>query len=198
MRRIGVLMGVGDAEGQLRALILRRALQELGWIEGNNITIEVRLAGGASTKDFTQDVTKAASSIGVQLEIAQAGDSREIELAFAELVGRIDALIVAPDTLFAHRRVQIVTLATRHGIPAIYAVREYVEHGGLMSYGPSVPEMYRQLAIYTSRILKGDKPADCPVMQASKFELVINLPTARALGLEVPPSLLARADEVIE
>jgi ABC-type uncharacterized transport system substrate-binding protein len=153
----------------------------------------------ATTEAFIKDLTAAASAIGVQLEVAQARDSREIEAAFATLVrNKADGLMIAPDTFFAHRSVQIVTLATRHGIPAIYTVREYVSHGGLMSYGPSVPAMYRQLAVYASRILKGGKPADLPVVQPSNFDLVINLPTARALGLEVPPTLLARADEVIE
>src|SRR6516225_5644639 len=111
---------------------------------------------------------------------------------------KTDALMVAPDTFFASRNVQIVTLATRHAIPSIYTVRAYVEHGGLMSYGPNVPDTYRQLAVYAARILKGDKPADLPVVQSTKLDLVINLPSARALGIEVPPMLLARADEVIE
>jgi ABC-type uncharacterized transport system substrate-binding protein len=138
-------------------------------------------------------------TLNVQFEIVQARDDREIEVAFATLArNKVDALMVAPDTFFASRNVQIVTFAKRHAIPAVYTVRAYVEHGGLMSYGPSVPDTYRQLAIYVGRILKGAKPVDLPVVQATKLDLVINLPTARALGLEVPPTLLARADEVIE
>jgi putative ABC transport system substrate-binding protein len=153
----------------------------------------------ATAEDFVKDFATAASTLGVQFEIAHARDSREIEIAFATLVrNKTDALMVAPDTFFASRNVQIVTLGTRHAFPAIYTVRAYVEHGGLMSYGPSVADAYRQLAVYTARILRGEKPADLPVVQSTKLDLVINLPTARALGLDVPPMLLARADEVIE
>jgi len=153
----------------------------------------------ATTEDFIKDFTAAAAALNVQFEIVHARDSREIEVAFTTLArNKADALMVAPDTFFASRNVQIVTLATRHAIPAVYTVRAYVEHGGLMSYGPSVPDSYRQLGVYVGRILKGEKPADLPVMQSTKLDLVINLPTARALGLDVPPTLLARADEVIE
>jgi putative ABC transport system substrate-binding protein len=152
-----------------------------------------------TAEDFTKDVTAAASIVGIKLEIVHARDSREIDTAFAALAhNKVEAVMVAADTLFSNRRVQIVTLATRHAIPAIYTVRAYVENGGLMSYGPSVPDTYRQLAIYAARILKGEMPADLPVVQANKFDLVINLPTAHALGLTFPPSLLAIANEVIE
>ena len=145
------------------------------------------------------DVVAAASSVGVTIDVVRASDSREIEAAFAALVrNRADALLVGTDPFLYSRRVQLATLAARHAIPAIYPVRENAEVGGLMSYGTSLTEVYRQVGAYTVRILKGAKPADLPVMRSTKFELVINLPTARALGLDVPPVLLARTDEVIE
>ena len=128
-----------------------------------------------------------------------ASTSREIEAAFATLVrDRADALFVAPDSFFVSRRVQLATLATRHGVPAVYPLREYVVAGGLMSYGTDILENWRQVGVYTGQILKGAKPADLPVLQSSKFEFVINMQTARALGLEVPNSLQLLADEVIE
>jgi ABC-type uncharacterized transport system substrate-binding protein len=147
----------------------------------------------------TKDVTAAASAIGVDIDVVRASDSREIEVAFATLVrNRADALVVGADSFLTSRRLQLATLATRHAIPAVYNGREFAEAGGLMGYSTSVTEVYRQLGDYTGRILKGAKPADLPVVQSTKFEFVINLPTARALGLDVPPMLLARADEVIE
>ena len=147
----------------------------------------------------TQEMRMAASPIGVELDVVEATDSRSIEAAFATLAGnRADALVIGTDPFFFRRRVQLATLATRHALPTVYNAREYAEAGGLMSYGTTLKEALRQTGVYAGRILKGDKPADLPVVQSTKFEFVINLPTARALGLEVPPTLLARADEVIE
>ena len=152
-----------------------------------------------NVESVTKDVTEAASAIGVEIDIVRASDSREIEFAFVTLVrNRADALVVSADSFFYNRRLQLATLATRHAIPAVYFVREFAEAGGLMSYGTSLTEMYRQIGVYVGRILKGAKPAELPVVQSTKFEFVINIPTARALGLDIPPTLLARADEVIE
>jgi putative tryptophan/tyrosine transport system substrate-binding protein len=153
----------------------------------------------AATERAMRDVTAAAAAIGLQVDVVQASDSREIESVFRTLVhNKADALLVGPDAFFVSRRLQLAILAARHALPAVYNVREYPEAGGLMSYGTNVRDAYRQIGVYVGRILKGAKPADLPVVQSSKFELVINLPTARALGIEVPPNLLARADEVIE
>jgi putative ABC transport system substrate-binding protein len=152
-----------------------------------------------TTETQVRDAQAAASAIGRPLEILIASTNREIDMAFANLEEkRVDALLVGTAPLFIGRRVQLATLAARHALPAIYRARENADAGGLMSYGTSLTDQYRQAGIYTGRILKGAKPADLPVLQSTKFELVINLQTARALGLTIPPGMLAIADEVIE
>jgi putative tryptophan/tyrosine transport system substrate-binding protein len=151
------------------------------------------------TESTIRDLESAAGTIGLQILVLRASTNGEIDAAFATLVReRADAFFVIADAFFNSRRVQLATLTARHAIPATFAVREFVEAGGLMSYGTSLADAAHQVGVYTGRILKGEKPSDLPVMQATKFELVINLQTAKVLGLEIPPTILARADEVIE
>jgi putative tryptophan/tyrosine transport system substrate-binding protein len=145
------------------------------------------------------DVQAAAAAMGHPLDIVTVTTNREITPAFKEAVQkRADAVLISPDPLFSSRPVQLATLAARHAMPAIYALREFAEAGGLISYGSNFTDMFRQAGTYVGRILKGEKPTDLPILQATKFELVINLQTAEALGLDVPATLLALADEVIE
>ena len=146
-----------------------------------------------------KELEAGARALGLQIQILNATSSREIDAAFASLLReRVDALFVNPGAFFNSRRVQLATMAARHAVPMTSATREIAEAGGLMSYGPDIADAWREVGVYTGRILKGAKPADLPVVQSTKFELVINAQTAKALGLEVPPQLLARADEVIE
>lgn len=153
----------------------------------------------ANADTLTKNADKSASSTGTEIIVLRASDASAIEDAFATLAGQqADALMVGADGYFFRRRVQLVTLATRHGLPTVFTTREYAEAGGLMSYGTSLSEAFRIAGLYTARILNGAKPADLPIVQSTKFEFVLNLTTARALGIEVPPTLSARADEVIE
>jgi putative tryptophan/tyrosine transport system substrate-binding protein len=163
------------------------------------VAVLVNPDNASSAEATRRDIPEAARALGLQTQVLKAGTSREIEVAFATLVhDRADALFIAPDGFFLSRRVQIATLATRHGIPAAYSSREAVEAGVLMSYGTNGLDMFRQVGIYTGQILKGARPADLPVLQSTKFEFVINLQTARALGIEVPNAVQLLADEVIE
>jgi putative ABC transport system substrate-binding protein len=146
-----------------------------------------------------KDLEGAARAMGVQIQVARASTSREIDAAFATFMSkRPDAIFVGGDPFFNSRRLQLALLAMRHAVPAIYSGREYAEVGGLITYGSDITDAYRQMGVYAGRILKGAKPVDLPVVQSTKFELVINHQTARMLGLTVPPTLLATANEVIE
>jgi putative tryptophan/tyrosine transport system substrate-binding protein len=163
------------------------------------VAVLINPANPANTSITLTETEAVARALGLQVQFFKASSSGEIDAAFAALVReRSEALSVAGDGLFASRRVQLATLAARHALPAAYSQRDFPEVGGLMSYGTSVTDAYRQIGAYAGRILKGANPADLPVVQATKFELVINLQTAKLLGIDVPPSLLARADEVIE
>jgi putative tryptophan/tyrosine transport system substrate-binding protein len=163
------------------------------------IAVLVNPANASSAEAAVRDVRKAAPTLGLQIQVLSASTIGEIDAAFATLESdRPDALFVAPDAFFASRAVQFVTLTARDKIPAAYSLRAYVTAGGLMSYGADFADSFRQIGDYTGKILKGAKPADLPVLQSTKFEFVINLQTAHALGIEVPPAVLSIADEVIE
>jgi putative ABC transport system substrate-binding protein len=163
------------------------------------IAVLVNPANATTAESTLRYIPEAALAIGLQILVLNASTSREIDTAFATLVReRADALFVAPDSFFISRRVQFANLTARDRIPAAYSDRDSVEAGGLMSYGTDFTDMFRQVGVYTGRILKGEKPADLPVLQWNKFELVINLQTARALGIEVPNSMQLLADEMIE
>ena len=163
------------------------------------ILVDVDNPSNAGQLREVRDLLAAAAIIGLKVEVLKAGTDSEIDAAFASAVhARTGALLVEADPLFITRIERLVALAARHGIPTMYSFREYVVAGGLISYGTSLIEDWRQIGLYTGRILKGEKPADLPVIQATKIQLIINLKTAKTLGLEVPATLLALADEVIE
>jgi ABC-type uncharacterized transport system substrate-binding protein len=204
--KLGLVTGLarpgGNATG-INLLSAEVAAKRLGFLhdlvpKAGRIAVLVN-PNSATAEPTLRDIPEAARALGLQIQVHHAGTSREIEAAFTTLArDRADALFVAPDGFFTSRRVQFATLAARHAIPAAYSNRSYPEAGGLMSYGTNTLEYYHQAGIYTGQILKGAKPADLPILQATKWEFVINMQTARALGLEVPNSLQLLADEVIE
>jgi putative tryptophan/tyrosine transport system substrate-binding protein len=193
----GNVTGINFLSGELTAkrLELLRALVPAA----TRVAVLVNPADPTNTETTLRDLEPAAHAMGLQIQVLSASTSREINAAFATMVQeRLDALFVGSGSFFVSRRVQLTQLAARHAIPTTYGFRDFAEVGGLMSYGTHITDAYRQVGVYVGRILKGAKPADLPVVQSSKFELVINAETARMLGLAVPPTLLSTADEVIE
>jgi putative ABC transport system substrate-binding protein len=165
----------------------------------SRIAVLVNPTGGPNAETTVRDVEAAARALGLQIQVVNVSTIREVDAAFATFVReRPDALFVGGDPFLSDRRVQLAQLAAFHRLPATFTLREYVEAGGLMSYGPSITDAWRQLGVYAGRILKGAKPSDLPVVQSNKFELVVNAGTARMLGITVPDKLLVAADEVIE
>ena len=193
----GNLTGVNLVIGELmpkRLGLLRELVPAM-----NRVAVLVNPANAARAESQVTEAESAARAIDLQIQIYKAATSREINIAFEALArDPPDALFVNPDPFFGIRRVQLATWAARHALPTSFSVRDFAEAGGLMSYGTDIVEAYRQAGVYTGRILKGAKPADLPVIQSTKFELVINAQTALILGLTIPPSLVAIADEVIE
>jgi putative ABC transport system substrate-binding protein len=196
-RPAGNLTGINFVSAELVAKRLE-LLQELV-PRAARVAVLLNPANAAIAEAMLRDVRSAALAIPLQIQVVNADTAREIDTAFAAIARQPpDALFVATSPFFTSRRIQLVQLAARHAIPAAYVGRQFTEVGGLMSYGANIGDAFRQIGIYTGRILKGAKPVDMPVVQADKFELVINAQTARMLGLTVSASLLARADEVIE
>ena len=192
----GTMTGVAFLTGELGAKRLG-LLHEL--LPSATRVVHLVNPSNPLTAPLVADVQAAASSIGMQIEVITATKKSEIDLAFAKMAQKhADAVLIAGDALLYGRRLQLAILAARHAVATIYPNRDFPDAGGLMSYGPDTTDMIRQVGIYVGRILKGKKPADLPIIQASKFELVINLQTAKTIGVEIPATLLARADEVIE
>src|SRR5262245_39943754 len=192
----GNVTGIADLHMQLAVKrlgflyeLLPRATRLALLVNPNSRVVQTEIA----------EAQAAAAAIGRELDVVSASTSREIDIAFASLVQkRTDGLLVGPHSFFLNRRAQLVTLTARHALPTMFGFREIAEAGGLMSYGASLSDEDRQIGMYVGRVLKGEKPADLPIMQPTKFEFVINLQTARVLGIDVPPTLLSLADEVIE
>jgi putative ABC transport system substrate-binding protein len=205
--RLGIVASLARPGGNMTGINIFNVELAAKWLEllrelvprAARIALLVNPADVAITETQVQEVETAARAIGVQVQVFNADTSPEIDAVF-ETIGRErpDAIFVGVSPFLNGRRVQLTQLAAFHRLPAIYAVRDYTEVGGLMSYGSDIFDGFRQMGVYTGRILKGATPTDLPVVQSSKFELVINAQTARMLGLTVPPSLLALADEVIE
>jgi putative ABC transport system substrate-binding protein len=205
--KLGLVASLARPDGNLTGINFfaeELVAKQLGFLRelvpaATRVAVLVNPANATTTNNTLKDAESAARSMGLQIQVLNASTNREINEAFATIArARPDVLFVAGGPPFSSRRVQLVQLAARYAVPAIYVVRQNVEIGGLMSYGASLTDAYRQVGVYTGRILKGAKPVDLPVVQATRFELVINAETARMLGLTVPPSLLATADEVIE
>jgi putative ABC transport system substrate-binding protein len=205
--KLGLVASLARPDGNLTGInffVIELAAKRLELVRelvptATRIAVLVDPANAMSTESTLRGVEAAARAMGVQIRVLNASTSREIDAAFATLVSeRPDALFVGTSPFLIDRRVQLAQLAAHHSIPAIYPGPEHAEVGGLISYGTSLGDAYRQIGVYTGRILKGAKPADLPVVQSSKFELVINASTARMLGLTVPDKLLVAADEVIE
>jgi putative ABC transport system substrate-binding protein len=193
----------GNATG-INFFVAELAAKRLGLLRellpaAKRVAVLVNPADPIRVETIVGEVKKAAGAIGLQFQVVNASTSREIDAAFATLGAALpDALFVGPDPFFFSRRGQLALQAASHKLPASYAIRDYAEAGGLMSYGTNITDAYHQVGVYAGRILKGAKPTDLPVQQSTKFELVINLQAARTIGLDVPATLLARADEVIE
>jgi putative ABC transport system substrate-binding protein len=205
--KLGLVSSLAKPDGNLTGVnffaaeVVAKRLELLRELLPKAIRIDVLAdpANGVTSESMLKALKAAAPTIGMQTQIFNASTIRDIDATFAAFANeRPDALFVGISPFLLDRRVQLAQLAARHAIPAIYQDREHAEVGGLMSYGASIGDAYRQLGVYTGRVLNGAKPVDLPVVQSSKLELVINRSTARMLGLDVPSSLLARADEVIE
>jgi putative ABC transport system substrate-binding protein len=204
--KVGLVASLARPEGNLTGVTILQAelapkrLELLRVLVPGAVRVAVLINPNNPAADITlKELDAAARATGLQVQVLNASTSREIDAAFATIAReRLDALFVSPAAFFTSRRMQLTHLASHHAVPASYSLRNYVEAGGLMSYGANLRDMYRQIGIYVGRILKGAKPADLPVVQSSRFELVINAQIARMLGLTVPEKLLVAADELIE